>query len=239
MKNGRGIYRSLDAGNSWEKLSGYPDFSGKTLLDIYKSNPEVVYASIADAEGSPKLYRTDNFGESWIMIHDNSILGYQGFFSHLVAVHPLNDQRIVHACVKSYSSLDGGTNLTLAAGPWDIHNFALDPFNPNEGFTLAGTWFSLLSGYALLKRKYPGYSALGKLNHRILRYPVGVIGVLIFWYGLGFIFPRSENILGFSLRYFRYMLVGFWVAYLAPIIFVKIGIASTKLAQPEDYFQVK
>jgi hypothetical protein len=104
----------------------------------------------------------------------------------------------------------------------------LDPFNPEWGFTVAGTCFGLLAGYDILKKKIPSYSAKGSLNHRLLRYPVGVMGILLFWYGLGFVFPDSADAISYSLRYFRYALVGIWVSYLAPLTFIKLGLVKPK-----------
>jgi hypothetical protein len=55
---------------------------------------------------------------------------------------------------------------------------------------------------------------------------------------LGLVFPRSETLLAYSLRYLRYGLVGFWVAAGAPELFIRLRLAergrivSPALAQP-------
>ena len=54
---GSGLYRSLDAGKNWTKLGGLPAFSGKTLIEVYQSNPDTVYASVADSISSIGLFK--------------------------------------------------------------------------------------------------------------------------------------------------------------------------------------
>ena len=61
---------------------------------------------------------------------------------------------------------------------------------------------------------------------RALRYLIGLVGILIFWFGLGAIFPRQEEIISYVLRYFRYVLVGFWVSGGAPWVFLRFKLAD-------------
>ncbi len=132
--SGSGIYRTTDAGANWTKLSGIPNFTGKTLLDIYKADPNVVFASVADSLESNvnALYRTDNFGDSWTLVNSDDIPQYQGFFAHWVAVNPADKNQVIHAGVQITKSTNGGTTLNTVNGPHvDHHNFAHDPNNAN------------------------------------------------------------------------------------------------------------
>ena len=60
----------------------------------------------------------------------------------------------------------------------------------------------------------------------LARYILGVVGVLIFWYGLKLIplFASGEDFLSLAMRYIRYGLVGFWVTGLGPTFFRKMKI---------------
>jgi hypothetical protein len=102
----------------------------------------------------------------------------------------------------------------------------LDPLKIDAAFTNAGTWLGLLAGAAWLHYRKGGFNADGTPAQRILRYLIGLAGIFLFWYALGQIFPREANLISYALRFFRYLLVGLWVSALAPLIFMKLGLAS-------------
>ncbi len=100
-----------------------------------------------------------------------------------------------------------------------------DPVTLSGAITPAGTFFGLALGLAWMTRR-GGFQATGSATQRSLRYIVGVIGILIFWFGLGLVFPRGEFLLSYLLRYFRYVLIGFWVSGGAPWLFFKLNLAE-------------
>jgi len=71
-----------------------------------------------------------------------------------------------------------------------------------------------------------GFNVAGTPAQRLGRYVLGALGVFILWFGLGEVFPRGESWLPFFLRFLRYALVGLWVTALAPLIFMKLRLAS-------------
>jgi membrane-associated phospholipid phosphatase len=102
------------------------------------------------------------------------------------------------------------------------------PINPLslEGlWTVVGVFFGLGAGVIWINAR-GGFSTQGVWWRRALRYPLGLAGVLILWAGLGAFFPDGEDLLAYSLRYLRYTLVGFWVAGLAPWVFLKLKLAD-------------
>lgn len=100
-----------------------------------------------------------------------------------------------------------------------------DPISLAGFITSAGTLFGLAVGMAWIVSK-GGYSASGPAEKRALRYVIGLVGILILWMGLGEIFPRDENMLSYILRYFRYTLVGLWIAAGAPWLFFRFRLAD-------------
>ena len=72
------------------------------------------------------------------------------------------------------------------------------------------------------------FDAAGAPAHRLLRYVIGAVGVFVFWYGLGAVLPRNEDLISYLLRYARYTLIGVWISALAPLIFVRLGISRWK-----------
>ena len=127
-----GIYRSLDGGTSWKKLSGIPVYTGKTLMDNLRSDPDIVFADVADSLAAVGLYKTINFGDTWSKINSSDVAQYQGFFAHWVAVHPTDESKIVQAGVQITKSSNGGASLLTVSGPHvDHHNYSHDPNDDN------------------------------------------------------------------------------------------------------------
>lgn len=103
-----------------------------------------------------------------------------------------------------------------------------EPPNPTSLaglFTTTGTLFGLAAGLAWLNTR-GGFNARGSWWQRILRYVVGVIGVLVIRYGLKYIFPEGETWLALSFQYVRYAAIGAWVSAGAPLLFFVLKLAS-------------
>jgi membrane-associated phospholipid phosphatase len=96
----------------------------------------------------------------------------------------------------------------------------VDPRSLEGMIASAGALFGLGAGGALLFA-WDGFSASGDWWRRILRYLVGVVGVAVIYFGLKAVFPDGVQVL----RYLRYALATFWVAYLAPRTFVWMRLA--------------
>jgi membrane-associated phospholipid phosphatase len=101
----------------------------------------------------------------------------------------------------------------------------ITPFSLSSSISSAGAFFGLALGGILLQLK-GGFDVSGPWKQRLLRYLVGVVGVFALWYGLGLIFPRTETMLSYILRYLRYTLVGLWIIYLAPLVFYQLKLAT-------------
>jgi membrane-associated phospholipid phosphatase len=95
---------------------------------------------------------------------------------------------------------------------------SITPAPISGSFTLAGLWFGILIGASFM-HKAGSYQPPHSPGKKIAAYLIGLAGVLIFWYGLGILFPRSEDLASYSLRFIRYSLVGFWIIFLAPLVF--------------------
>jgi len=111
--------------------------------------------------------------------------------------------------------------------PQDWAAFATQAFSLQDAATSAGTIFGLFVGLVWLALK-GGFQTTGPWWKLVLRYLLGVAGVLIIRYGLKFIFPDGETVLAYFFRYLRYMLIGFWVAGGAPWAFIRLSLAEKK-----------
>lgn len=102
----------------------------------------------------------------------------------------------------------------------------IDPLNLEGAFTLGGTWLGLVGGAAWYFRRWGAPITRGKPLQLLLRYALGLVGVIILWFGLGQVFPRGEDLTAYLLRYLRYGLIGVWVSAIAPLLFVRLGLVK-------------
>jgi len=102
----------------------------------------------------------------------------------------------------------------------------LEPLTLSSQITSAATLFGLALGYFWLEGQGGFNANSGSWWQRALRFLIGLVGVALFWMGLGEVFPDGEYLLSWVLRYFRYGLVGFWIAGLSPWIFVKLKLGK-------------
>ena len=85
----------------------------------------------------------------------------------------------------------------------------------------------MLAGYFCLK-SMGGFTINGNPSQKYLRFIVGVIGLLLFAFAITPLIPVDNGWLSFSLIYLQYALIGFWVTGLAPLLFIKLHLASTR-----------
>jgi hypothetical protein len=150
-----GIFRSLDGGTNWTKLTvGLPTtYSGKALLTIAPSEPNSLFASIAEAEVQIGLFKSTNGGDTWTKMNGDNIAQYQGWYAHDVAVHAKDPNFVVHVGINAVISADAGARFSTMStsndipfgrvvetvGSYvhaDIHAVYFSPFNPNKTYFL-------------------------------------------------------------------------------------------------------
>lgn len=89
--------------------------------------------------------------------------------------------------------------------------------------TLAGVGL----GLAFTWRFIP-FSALGPWWQRAVRFVVGAIVALAIYLGLRAVFPGESSPLFFAFRFLRYGLLGLWVSFGAPWLFLALRLAPAK-----------
>ncbi len=121
-----------------------------------------------------------------------------------------------------------GVRATLAGSPdpsaWA--GFAAEARNLEAVFSSAGTVFGVGAGLALASR-WARFDAGGQPAKRAARFVIGLIGAMIFYLGLRFVFPREPEAVGMFFRFVRYALTTWWVIFLAPWVFLKINLADS------------
>jgi membrane-associated phospholipid phosphatase len=105
---------------------------------------------------------------------------------------------------------------------WAMRAGEVDPFSLEGIFTLAGTWMGMLGGYVLLTASKGHFLAGQGGWRRIVRFLVGLVGIVVFYFGLGQIFPDNADFLSYALRLIRYTLIGLWVSWFGPVVFERL-----------------
>ena len=86
----------------------------------------------------------------------------------------------------------------------------------------------MLGGFAWLRARRGVLQSNFGTWQRVVRYLVGIVGVVILYAGLGSLFPDDLGLISAVLRYFRYFLIGIWIACLSPLLFEKLKIGRIK-----------
>jgi membrane-associated phospholipid phosphatase len=103
----------------------------------------------------------------------------------------------------------------------------IDPLNLKNAVDVAGVLLGMGAGGAWMA-KAGGFDPGGPLAKRLVRYALGLVGLVGVWFGLRALFPQGESLAIYALRYGRSALVGAWVAAGAPALFVRLGLAERK-----------
>ena len=104
------IYKSTDAGATWNKLkSGLPSVDmGRIGLAVSPADPNVVYAAIEAADGKGGIFRSTDKGATWDRRNE---FDQGAMYYARVIPDPKNVDRIFVMAVQLRESLDGGKTL--------------------------------------------------------------------------------------------------------------------------------
>ncbi len=119
--------------------------------------------------------------------------------------------------------------------PWAAYIPEAELSSIQEMGTAIGAMIGVGIGYVLEPSRVR-FRSDGPLSKRIGRYLLGMAVTILIWYGLGEIFPREPLWLAIPLRLIRYGLVGIWISYYAPMIFVRLNLAD---ADPKPGINLK
>lgn len=166
----RGVYRSRDGGESWDRVLYRDENTGAIDLVLDPRDPNIIYASLLELRRFPwgfrsagpgtGLFKSVDGGDTWVELTDNPGLpaGLKGRIG--ITVSPAQPDRlwaIIDATIGEkgiFRSDDGGAtwtrvseNADLLQRPWYYHHITADPEDPNTVFVLnVGLWKSTDAG---------------------------------------------------------------------------------------------
>jgi photosystem II stability/assembly factor-like uncharacterized protein len=140
------VYRSRDAGITWQPCTNGIDRPTIGTIAISLSNPNVVYAGGGHRSNPGKLYRSDNGGDSWVGILP-AIEPKVANISDIV-VHPADPHTVLFSCVALlsthrgiYKSPDGGITWRQVFNGTPIYSLAISPTDPNVMYAGGAGYF--------------------------------------------------------------------------------------------------
>jgi photosystem II stability/assembly factor-like uncharacterized protein len=131
---GSGLYKTVDGGRHWSKISTNRGFAtgtlGKIGVSVAASNPRIVYATVQARNGG--IFRSDDAGATWRRVNSEMKLRQRAFYYTAIFVDPTNPQIAYAPEVDGvYKTKDGGktfSNIDMPHG--DNHIVWIDPRNP-------------------------------------------------------------------------------------------------------------
>jgi membrane-associated phospholipid phosphatase len=146
--------------------------------------------------------------------------------------------RILLAFIFSLTMILAAFLVRLSLGPWTVPELwavtaaqaapdagPLEPLGFSNVISGAGAFFGLAVGaiHVMIKG---GFSAQGVWWKRALRFPIGLIGILLLMLGPGSLIPEA-GILAPVIQYLHFAILGFWVTGLGPRLFIRLKLASS------------
>ena len=128
-----------------------------------------------------------------------------------------------------YAVIYGIVRLIIGAPDLTVAWAAYIPEAELAGLEGAATAVGVLLGAglgSLLESSRIRFRSQGDIGRRIGRYVLGMAVAIALWAGLDAIFPSDPLWLAVPLRILRYFLVGIWITYYAPLVFVRFKLAE-------------
>lgn len=135
--NGTALFKSLDAGKTWTKISTLPTYLGRISVAIaMHTNGQRIYVigNPPQPAGPSGLYRSDDQGATWqhMAVGDSRVGNGQGAFSSGVWVDSQDPDILYTVSTYVSKSTDGGKTFNVfkgAPGGEDPHDIWIDPTN--------------------------------------------------------------------------------------------------------------
>ncbi|MEM8907339.1 MAG: glycosyl hydrolase [Bacteroidota bacterium] len=129
---GSGIYKSVDGGLNWERLSkGLPEKMGKVAVDVSPANSQIVYANIEAEKGG--VFRSNDGGKSWQQVNSQRLTVARAWYYIEIFADPQNAETVYVLNAPMLKSTNGGkTFQRIPVAHTDQHDLWINPDQPQN-----------------------------------------------------------------------------------------------------------
>jgi photosystem II stability/assembly factor-like uncharacterized protein len=124
-----GFFKSTDGGEHFKKITaGLPtELIGKANLAVTSAKPDRIYA-LVEAKPGGGLYRSDDSGQTWVLINSQGSLIQRPFYYTTLGADPSNADTVYAGAEGFFKSTDGGKTFSPFRTPHgDNHDIWINP----------------------------------------------------------------------------------------------------------------
>jgi hypothetical protein len=122
--------------------------------------------------------------------------------------------------------------------PWKMpvewitdNSAAINPATMKDIVESVGMWTGFIGGACWLRSltgKLGQFNTVGNRTQKIGRFLAGIAGILFLYGSIGLFIPHTGSLFEMIIRFIRSGLVSFWITGMAPVVFMKTGLAQIK-----------
>lgn len=129
-----GFYKSIDGGETWtKKEKGLPTgIIGKIDFAVSKADPKRLYALVEAIDGEGGVFRSNDYGESFVRVNDEMRLVNRPFYYCNIDANPVNPDALFINTGGYYHSSDAGVSWSRRSVPHgDNHDIWINENDTN------------------------------------------------------------------------------------------------------------
>ena len=125
-----GAYKSVDGGDTWEKINVgiEAEYVGKIDIAVSRSNPDRLFLMVEASDGKGGLYKSENRGDTFEHMNGREELVNRPFYYLNVESNPLNSDILYSSANRFMISKDAGATWKSYSTPHgDNHDIWINP----------------------------------------------------------------------------------------------------------------